>query len=120
MKQIFLLGCFVVSALGDPTVNGLLGEFTGKIQRIHDVDVELFLGIPYAKPPVGDLRFALPEPFGAVGELKAIKYGASCPQMPSVLSQKEFFNEDCLFINVIRKKDTTKDDRKAVSRFQKS
>ncbi|KAG6816185.1 hypothetical protein H0H87_008012 [Tephrocybe sp. NHM501043] len=45
-----------------------------------------FLGIPYARPPVDELRFNLPqsiEPY--TGELDATSFGPSCPQQKVIL-----------------------------------
>ncbi|RAK72680.1 carotenoid ester lipase-like protein precursor [Aspergillus fijiensis CBS 313.89] len=70
---------------------------------------DFFLGIPYALPPVGDLRYRHPQ---AVNESWAVKsateYGAWCHSAPLTLpgfSQKGFShaeNEDCLTLNVVR------------------
>ncbi|MDB5464851.1 MAG: carboxylesterase type [Phenylobacterium sp.] len=60
--------------------------------------VEMFLGIPYAAPPVGDLRWRPPAaPAGWSGERDASKPGATCqPNRDGSLV------EDCLFANVTR------------------
>ncbi|MFA6450134.1 MAG: carboxylesterase/lipase family protein [bacterium] len=61
-----------------------------------------YRGIPYAAPPVGELRFAQPkehEPWTA--PLDATKWGAKCPQsgMP-MMSSNEPANESCLYLNI--------------------
>lgn len=54
--------------------------------------VAYHLGIPYAAPPVGDLRWKPPAPPARwTGERDASKAGASCQA-----------SEDCLFLNVVR------------------
>jgi para-nitrobenzyl esterase len=60
--------------------------------------VEEFWAIPYAAPPVGDLRWK-PPAAGPVwtGERDATKAGASCQP-----TQKGEYAEDCLFANVTR------------------
>ena len=117
MQQVLLLLCFLAGALSDPVVEGDLGKISGKVLRVLDVEVEAFLGIPYAKPPVGDLRFALPEAFGNVGDFDANGYGPSCPQLNPrpIPGREEVINEDCLHLNVFRKQGTSSSDKKAVS-----
>ncbi|WP_129782402.1 carboxylesterase/lipase family protein [Peristeroidobacter soli] len=74
----------------------------GYIKGFVENGAEQFLGVPYAKPPVGELRWANPvalEPWPEVRDATA--YASPCPQqktlgnfsMPSV-------NEDCLYLNV--------------------
>ena len=60
--------------------------------------VEEFWGIPYAAPPVGDLRWKPPAAAATwTGERDATKAGASCQP-----TQKGEYTEDCLFANVTR------------------
>lgn len=62
-----------------------------------------FKGIPFAAPPVGDLRFTMPQPHEPWTEpLDATKYGEQCIQHPMSLipSTKLTGSEDCLFLNV--------------------
>ncbi|XP_044729185.1 cocaine esterase-like [Chrysoperla carnea] len=65
-----------------------------------------FIGIPFAKPPIGELRFKAPKPAEKwSGIYDATKLRPICPQ--TILSEKNVFkieglehNENCLFINI--------------------
>ena len=74
----------------------------GPLQGSRAGGVESFLGIPYAAPPVGDLRWRPPQPISPwSGVRDATEHGDRCAQLPStngVGSQAE----DCLFLNVQR------------------
>ena len=62
-----------------------------------DIIIEEFLGIPFAKPPEGDLRFrkpVLPDPLGSTYNAKRDK--PICAQLSSVISP----DEDCLYLGV--------------------
>ena len=65
-----------------PKVQTESGKVVGKIETLPlGNSVHTYLGIPYAEPPVGELRFAAPKPAKAWSGIRnATKYGASCPQ----------------------------------------
>lgn len=66
---------------------------------VSRVAVNAFLGIPYAEPPEGRLRFAIPERHhGWNGTLFASNYGPVCPFRATSLGINE--KEDCLYLNV--------------------
>ncbi|KAE8748913.1 Carboxyl/Cholinesterase 21 [Frankliniella occidentalis] len=59
-----------------------------------------FRGIPYAQPPVGQLRFKAPLPPASWFEVRdATKEGSACLQQ-ELLSKKIIGSEDCLYLNV--------------------
>src|SRR5690348_11209570 len=63
--------------------------------------VNEFLGLPYAAPPTGNLRWRAPQPAAAwTGVRDATTFGPSCPQAPSPFAPPGPFSEDCLYLNV--------------------
>src|SRR5262249_22290204 len=72
----------------------------GKIQGDTDGATRRFRGIPYAKPPVGALRWKPPAPPDAWSDtLQATDFGPQCAQ-PSWIQGPESDTEDCLTLNV--------------------
>ena len=62
--------------------------------------VRTFLGVPYAEPPVGELRFRAPRPVPPwSGERDATKWAARAPQ-PELTGRGFTGDEDCLYLNV--------------------
>jgi para-nitrobenzyl esterase len=75
---------------------------TGLVQGVRSGEVDSFLGIPYARPPVGDLRWRPPQPaLPWSGVRAAAAYGNRCPQLAST-NGPHSLTEDCLFVNVQR------------------
>jgi para-nitrobenzyl esterase len=76
------------------------GGLRGHLRGAHVA----FLGVPYAKPPVGALRFQAPQPLDRwSGTREALSFGPSAPQDP--LAAPGFRadgpeSEDCLYLNL--------------------
>jgi para-nitrobenzyl esterase len=68
--------------------------------------VKIFRGVPFAKPPVGALRWAPPEPIAWSGDRDALKFQPACPQpinadgRPNGGGVSGATSEDCLYLNV--------------------
>ncbi|BFZ09183.1 hypothetical protein BsWGS_12222 [Bradybaena similaris] len=97
-----LLG-FTACSLHDvpePVVAAPAGTFRGKILASPSgATFASYRGIPYALPPTGERRFALPEAFPKIedGIYDASKFGSICLQHEDGVSVGQ---EDCLFLNV--------------------
>jgi len=94
ISSVVLLGADHVK-----TANGVL-EGTGP----QVTGVRMFKGIPFAEPPVGDLRWRPPQPVkNWVGVRPAAQFGPRCMQHP-VFGDMGFrsngMSEDCLYLNV--------------------
>jgi len=78
----------------------------GPIRGHWQDGVARFAGIPYAAPPVDELRFRPPAPVVAwTDERSAESFGPICPQNPSMMDalfggDSERWDEDCLYLNV--------------------
>ncbi|KAH8118201.1 alpha/beta-hydrolase [Phellopilus nigrolimitatus] len=99
----------VVCAQSDPLVAKLK---TGAFQGILTSNgTERWLGIPFAQPPIGNLRFKAPVPIGTAssGIKNASTFGNACPQLPGGLGAP--LGEDCLVLNVWRPNGTSSDEK---------
>lgn len=83
---LFLLPYFLTvsfAAEDDLLITTRHGQVQGKLLPVLGGDVRAFLGIPYGKPPQGNLRFRAPEPVEEWQGVKdATNYGNTCFQLP--------------------------------------
>ncbi|KAJ5671981.1 Carboxylesterase type B [Penicillium longicatenatum] len=117
---VFLIQCFQQCSASTPigasikTSSGLIVGHAGS----RFPDVSEYLGIPYASPPTGQLRFAAPVPLESKDTIIANAYGPNCPcendafppypgstpQAPKIMSaflqQPGRQSEDCLYLNL--------------------
>jgi para-nitrobenzyl esterase len=76
------------------------GTAGGPVRGLANGAVDEFLGIPYAAPPVGALRWQPPQPAASwSGVRDATRFAPHCPQSPSPFGQAST-SEDCLYLNV--------------------
>ena len=113
MKRILLFVALGAMAAACHTGNPVLSVSGGKIQGVltDSSDVLVFKGIPYAAPPVGELRWKAPQPVPAWEGVKVCdNFGPIAPQpgnAPGTFYGDEFYwqgtpdqSEDCLYLNV--------------------
>lgn len=74
----------------------------GTLQGVSQNGITSFLGVPYAKPPVGELRWKAPVPADKWQGVKvADKFAAQCPQNDDLgVFASKGGAEDCLYLNV--------------------
>ena len=111
----FFCAClpFVTEALANEfvSVKTPSGGLRGRVNVVDSRKVLKFLNVPYAKPPIDDLRLRDPVPFGTwEGERAALHFGNICPQNMIMASNSEFFtnlmkrappqSENCLSLNI--------------------
>jgi len=76
----------------------------GMLEGVIESGVTIFRGVPFAKPPVGDLRWKEPQPLANwSGVRKADKFGPR-PMQKYIYTDMQFrsdsVSEDCLYLNV--------------------
>lgn len=92
--------------LSAPQANVTVTIPSGDIVGNSAEGIESFNGIPYADPPIGDLRFRPPQKLSTpLGKFNATGTAKKCPQGPiltNVSLSQENASEDCLTITVTR------------------
>jgi len=91
---------------GPETAEPLAQTNYGKLRGVRDRGVHVFRGIPYARPPVGELRFRPPQrPQPWTGIRDATQFGPAGPQYAGALGLALKLlvgrtGEDCLTLNI--------------------
>lgn len=104
---LFVLFCFTSSFAfqNQPSIVQALTE-NGTIEGLHntDKDLRIYLGIPFARPPVGELRWKAPQPPEDWNGVKETKEFGPAPVQANVFGDMVFRSkgqsEDCLYLNV--------------------
>lgn len=99
-----VFGAALSVILPDPAAAGerpLVDAPAGRLLGVDEGGARVFRGVPYARPPVGPLRWRPPEaPPAWSGERDAARFGAACMQPASPFYNHPEISEDCLFLNV--------------------
>ncbi|XP_071098260.1 acetylcholinesterase-like [Haliotis cracherodii] len=126
MTQILL--CTLVSCLfttaqraSGQEVDTTHGKVVGLRASVLGKSIDTYYGIPYAKPPIGDLRFKHPQPIDPWRpEVKdALSMKPSCHQTAKPANGMPWraipplFSEDCLYINVWAPANVTSNEKLA-------
>lgn len=109
-KTLFLLGVSILSLQLSAQKNNSFSIQTkienGIIEGMYDTktNLQVYLGIPFAKPPVGELRWKAPQPLDNWEGVKETKVFAPRPVQEVIWgdmnSRSNGVSEDCLYLNV--------------------
>ena len=111
MKKTFLLllpavlFCSIIFAqLNDDNVPPRVKVANGMLEGVNVSGIRTFKGVPYAAPPVGNLRWREPQPAqNWTGVRKADHFGPRAMQLPlfgDMNFRSDGMSEDCLYLNV--------------------
>lgn len=104
LRLLLILPAITLSKCLPNSVKIMNGTINGVLDSANHV--QRFLGIPYANPPVDDLRLRQAQPLSEhFGTLDAGKFGHSCY---GSADQNEGASEDCLTLNVWRPATTSR------------
>jgi para-nitrobenzyl esterase len=120
------LCCLVVFAAGAASATEpVVTTAQGRVRGLTLDGVDRFLGIPFAAPPIGPLRWSRPaavcacfafslshtlasaQPIAWTGVRDAFEFGDDCLSTASDYIKFQARSEDCLFLNVFRRANTT-------------
>ena len=85
----------------------------GILEGFEEDGVKKFLGVPFAQPPVGELRWKAPQPMQAWEGVREAKQFSDDPMQPDIFGDMNFRgsgrSEDCLYLNIWTTAKTTAD-----------
>ncbi|HEU4618275.1 MAG TPA: carboxylesterase/lipase family protein [Gammaproteobacteria bacterium] len=104
MKRFLGALLAAIAALGSVAAVSQVREVEvtgGRLAGTESGGVVAFKGIPFAAPPVGELRWKAPQPVRPWSGVKqAASFGPACMQASSPYSPVASMGEDCLYLNV--------------------
>ncbi len=104
MKIYAMLLTLVFPLIVNATQTEEIQTNAGPIVGIEENGLRIFKGIPYAAPPVGELRWKAPQPhIPWTNPLVCDQFGSVCPQIKDWfldLIGDSNMSEDCLFLNI--------------------
>lgn len=85
----------------------------GILEGLEEEGVKKFLGVPFAQPPVGELRWKAPQPVQPWEGVREAKAFGDDPMQPNIFGDMNFRgsgrSEDCLYLNIWTTAKTTTD-----------
>jgi len=100
---LMMAACFCtigMMAQGNPQVK----TTDGTLEGMERSGVKVFLGVPFAAPPVGDLRWKAPQPVVAWEGVRSAKDFGPNPMQENIFGDMNFGtkenSEDCLYLNI--------------------
>ena len=113
--MLVIVGMVMLSACSQKVADVTLQVKTqyGVLEGFEEDGVKKFLGVPFAQPPVGDLRWKAPQPVLPWEGIREAKVFGDDPMQPNIFGDMNFRgsgrSEDCLYLNIWTTAKTTAD-----------
>src|SRR5690242_6508906 len=103
--RLFIIISILLFTYGSAQAQIKVKTANGAVEGTTDNnELRIFKGVPFAAPPVGELRWQPPQPVkGWKGTYKADRFGPRCMQRPifsDMVFRSNGMSEDCLYLNV--------------------
>ena len=101
--RAILVGAIAAVVLGTPALAQVTGAAVtgGQVQGTAADGLGVFKGIPFAAPPVGELRWRQPQPVKAWTGVRPVSaFAPGCMQSSFMSMGPSNYSEDCLYLNV--------------------
>lgn len=100
-RALWLAGLSLIAAAAMPAAAQDVATRDGKVRGAKEAGVEVFKGLPFAAPPVGELRWRAPQPVARWADVRdATRPGHDCMRPAADPAFEP--SEDCLTLNVWR------------------
>jgi para-nitrobenzyl esterase len=103
MKENLILALFFFTIILSKSFENIIETEYGKVKGLVKENHIEFMGIPFVKPPIGDLRWKRPQKIEKwEGVVDTTKIKPACPQfciLPKETCPKSY-SEDCIYLNV--------------------
>jgi para-nitrobenzyl esterase len=108
MKKLSLLSLLTIfllfTGIAQQTPSLVVKTVNGDLEGVYESGIPTYKGVPFAQPPVGDLRWKAPQPVKHWdGVRKAVKFGPRAMQLPlfsDMVFRSDGVSEDCLYLNI--------------------
>ncbi len=101
MRCLPVVALLLLSIAGVPVAAQDVTTANGEVRGVAEEGVEVFKGLPFAAPPVGNLRWRPPQPVAFwQGVREAVRFGHDCMRPAADPAFEP--SEDCLYLNVWR------------------
>jgi para-nitrobenzyl esterase len=115
-----LCTCALIAASATPALARVVPTDRGPVRGVDTPALSKYLGIPYAKPPVGALRWQPPQaPLRWQTPRDASQVGGHCPQNASPFG-RESATEDCLYLNVFAPNGKVEQEKNGKTKLKKA